>query len=272
LASSSYYTLSQSLDAEVLTQGTLGHAVFKARLAELISLTNPIARAIVCLESPHSTAADVLLFLAAALLMYEKTFADIAKKPIPGLQPPVDDIARILVRRYNELINSKNGHDAYFTTLILHPGNVPKPESLHAHKFIFIPFVVYLGSDVLTKPNPLNLTITVNRRPQHQKPVNDGRPPPHVAPDVANRGIKFLYDLLLRLKDSGQYPELNSLSKKQAVDGLKLGWESYIRRMWPFSDYTNDQDVLEWWRLVGKQPGGRVLSVGHCAFLCWDSR
>jgi hypothetical protein len=138
----------------------------------------------------------------------------------------------------------------------------PKPESPHAHKHIFVSFIVYLSSDLLAKPNPLNLTITITRRLQHQKPANDGRPPPYVALEVANRGVKFLYDLLLRLKESGQYPELNSLSKKQAVDGLKLGRESYIRRMWPFSDYTNDQDVLEWWRLVGKQPGGRVLSVG----------
>jgi len=96
--------------------------MFREQVAELINLTNPLARALVCLESPHTGPADVMIFVAAALIMYEDTFKAIAERPIPGLQPPVDDIIRILNRHYKELIDSRNGHDVYFVAMMLHPG------------------------------------------------------------------------------------------------------------------------------------------------------
>lgn len=45
--------------------------------------------------------------------MYESAFAEISRHP---------QIAAILSRRFNELVDSKNGHDAYFTAMMLHPG------------------------------------------------------------------------------------------------------------------------------------------------------
>ena len=99
--------------------------IFRTQVHQVIELTNPIARAIVCLESPHITPADVLLFVAAALIMYEGVIkglhSDVSLQP-NSLMPPIDDIIRILVRRFKEIIDSKNGHDAYYTALMLHPG------------------------------------------------------------------------------------------------------------------------------------------------------
>ena len=91
-------------------------------MAEFVNLTNPLARAIVCLESPHCGPADVLIFVAAALLMYSRTFKELTQDPIPGLAPPIQEITTILTTRFKELIDSANGHDAYFMALILHPG------------------------------------------------------------------------------------------------------------------------------------------------------
>ena len=91
-------------------------------MAEFINLTSPLAWAIVCLESPHTGPADVLIFVTAALLMYARTFKELKCDPVPGLAPPIGEITSILTTRFKELINSKNGHDAYFTALILHPG------------------------------------------------------------------------------------------------------------------------------------------------------
>jgi hypothetical protein len=65
-----------------------------------------------------------MIFVAAALIMYEDTFKVIAKNRTPDLRPPVEDIVCILYRRYKELIHSKNGHDIYFVALMLHPGTL----------------------------------------------------------------------------------------------------------------------------------------------------
>ena len=96
--------------------------LFRERMAEFVNLTNPLARAILCLESPHTSPADILIFVAAALIMYKRTFMDLTRDPIPGTSPPVNQIASIITSRYKELIDSKNGHDAYFTCMLLHPG------------------------------------------------------------------------------------------------------------------------------------------------------
>jgi hypothetical protein len=57
--------------------------------------------------------------------MYKDVFqglrSDVSIQP-NSLVPPIDDIIRILVRRFKEIIDSKNGHDAYYTALMLHPG------------------------------------------------------------------------------------------------------------------------------------------------------
>lgn len=96
-------------------------------MAQVIDFTNPLARAIVCLESPHTTPADVMLYVSAAFIMYEDVFASIRQdvnSNMEGLKPPIEEIGQILIRRTGELINSKNGHDAYFTATFMHPGEL----------------------------------------------------------------------------------------------------------------------------------------------------
>ncbi len=50
--------------------------MFTMDLAHLIEVTNPLAHAITCLESPHTTAANVLLFFSSALSLYKEMFDD----------------------------------------------------------------------------------------------------------------------------------------------------------------------------------------------------
>src|SRR5260370_994355 len=91
---------------------------FTFDLVHLIEVTNPLDHSIVCLEYPHSTAADVLLFFSSALSLYCDIFDDKFKcKYIP-----VNLIAEILTWHFQELIDSKNGHDVYYAALVLHPG------------------------------------------------------------------------------------------------------------------------------------------------------
>src|SRR5260370_33476524 len=66
----------QGVDHNVFTPGRGAHSVFTMDLAHLIEVTNPLARAITCLESPHTTTADVLLFFSSALSLYKEKFVD----------------------------------------------------------------------------------------------------------------------------------------------------------------------------------------------------
>lgn len=109
----------QGLDTDLFEENSVERAQFQADLATLIDINDPIARAIVCLESPHSTPTDVLLFIAAAWLKIWDLFTDM--KSTHRVHVPVDKILKILTKRFNELFKSPN-HDAYFTALALHPG------------------------------------------------------------------------------------------------------------------------------------------------------
>ncbi len=48
--------------------------MFTMDLAHLIEVTNPLAHGITHLESPHTTAADVLLCFSSALSLYKEMF------------------------------------------------------------------------------------------------------------------------------------------------------------------------------------------------------
>lgn len=82
----------------------------------------PLAKAIVCLESPHSTPADVLVFFVAAVQSIKKKLDEsTGKRQLSNL--PKDAIFRILVKRFDEPINTmkKNGHNICFTAALLDP-------------------------------------------------------------------------------------------------------------------------------------------------------
>ena len=77
----------------------------------------PIARAILCLESPDSTLADVMMYWSAICAWYRRLLND----PTIDLGAPTREaLVSIINRRYREIIN--NGpHDAYMACLALDP-------------------------------------------------------------------------------------------------------------------------------------------------------
>lgn len=92
-------------------------ARFRYELAELVDILAPIAHSILCLESPHSTLADVILYWAAICAQYRQLIDDRSF----GLKSSVQQaLISIINRQYREIIN--NGpHDAYFACLALDP-------------------------------------------------------------------------------------------------------------------------------------------------------
>jgi len=86
-------SLRQGLDDSLLNSEDIQHMIFKASINQLIQVTDPAARAIVCLESPHSSAADVFVFVAGALLLTRKNIETMMKSSLP-LDLPKDAIFR----------------------------------------------------------------------------------------------------------------------------------------------------------------------------------
>lgn len=90
---------------------------FRCQATELIEILAPLARSILCLESPQSTLADVMLFWATTCAWYRCLLND------PDFDLDTDTreaLVSIVHRRYSEIIND-GPHDAYFTSLALHP-------------------------------------------------------------------------------------------------------------------------------------------------------
>ncbi|TFY73835.1 hypothetical protein EWM64_g10177 [Hericium alpestre] len=103
---------------ELFTEGNYCSFAFRAQLAKFMAVTAPFARAIQCLESAHSTPADVFLFWLAIASNLEAVF----KSGSVGLsEEATEQIRTIANRRFNEIINSSSCGDIYFAAFVLDP-------------------------------------------------------------------------------------------------------------------------------------------------------
>ena len=96
------------------------------RLEQLVAVLEPIARAVKCLESSHSTPADVYLFWLAILATLEELFEK-NDDPVVGvrlLQSVINDIRNIVNMRWRESTEdgnkgNANGGAVYVSALFL---------------------------------------------------------------------------------------------------------------------------------------------------------
>ncbi|KAG8752176.1 hypothetical protein FRC11_008645, partial [Ceratobasidium sp. 423] len=83
---------------------------FTAELRQLCTILEPFARSIKCLESSHSTPADVYLFWLAIISRLHELFKKNSTISGAGLPNPVmEDITSILNGRYQEMFQSQSG-------------------------------------------------------------------------------------------------------------------------------------------------------------------
>lgn len=93
------------------------HLEFRLHLGQLVAVTMPLAKAIKCLESPHTNPGDVLLFWLAVLAVLHDIFA----RNEQDLNLPADVIAKItqiLNIRYASVFDF---NPVYKTALFLTP-------------------------------------------------------------------------------------------------------------------------------------------------------
>ncbi|KAH9936731.1 ribonuclease H-like domain-containing protein [Epithele typhae] len=113
-------------------------------LSMLLSILGPIAKAIECLESAHSTLADVFMFWLAVMASYDTFLADTSRSADLSDETK-DEIRRILNYRWKQMIEpplntSKGDHtqgtSVYVAAFVLHPGDFISPTTdcpVHAH-------------------------------------------------------------------------------------------------------------------------------------------
>jgi hypothetical protein len=92
---------------------------FKEELAQLAAVLEPLARAITCLESSHSTLSDVYLFWLAILARFRDIFK--VNKALAGIGLPhaiIEDITSILNGRHAEMCQGPAGQ-VYLTAFFL---------------------------------------------------------------------------------------------------------------------------------------------------------
>src|SRR5436190_5155818 len=86
-------------------------------LVKLLEVIGPIAKAIKCLESTHSTPADVYLFWLAVMAQLEEVFCE-NKVPLPA--DVKAKIRAVLNRRFDGMINNAPT-DVYLSAFFLDP-------------------------------------------------------------------------------------------------------------------------------------------------------
>ena len=127
-------------------------------------------------------------------------------------------------------------------------------------------YKVYVDADILRKdPNPLMTpTLTIRLPPNRADP--SGKLPRRISDIAYKRGFKYLASLLVQLRDAGHHQELNARSYEQLQQGLEVGWDSYSRKMWPYTTYAG-QDVLTWWIEMMLHEASFVLAVCCSTFI-----
>jgi hypothetical protein len=106
--------------APLFEPGSLETTNFEMGLQRLMSVIGGFAKSIACLESSHTTIADVYIHWIGNLSLLDQLF-----KKQHGLRPEtVREICEIVNFRFDEIINNHHG-DLYVAAFFLHPGNTP---------------------------------------------------------------------------------------------------------------------------------------------------
>ncbi|KIO32093.1 hypothetical protein M407DRAFT_67168 [Tulasnella calospora MUT 4182] len=210
---------------------------------KLVNVLRPFAFSIKCLESAHSTPADVFIYWFGVMSEYEEMFSsnsdELKKKTI-------SDICAIINRRYIGMIKEGPSGDIYITSLFLEPR--------------------YRDAAALNQPDPLRRTFTLRR-----KTGNDDEDLLSSIPirrETFLRIGKFLCGVLLRREFSrsvSALPEvLNGLQPEFASADLTRQLSAYAKRDYPFNLPIADSECpLTWWRKL--QHHSQASLLAHCA-------
>ena len=114
IAYHSHYLQGQN---EVLAEGSNDALLFCIVLTKITTVLGPIAKAIQCLESAHTTCADVYLFFLAIVAQLDQVFS---KNSIKLSQASIEGVRAIINKCFDEIIN-KSHNNPYVPLFFLNP-------------------------------------------------------------------------------------------------------------------------------------------------------
>ena len=223
---------------------------FEMELTQFISVGNPLARAIECLEATSANPADVYLYWLAIL--------GGVKDALESCYLPDEvcgQIRGIINSRWKEFFVD-GPTNAHLSAFYLNPGEY------HNSVTIFIPqyLIGYVRSSIFNKPNPLSFNIILPSKGQSEVPP--GIQNPRTFLEVA----RYVFDILVQEVESGVDPVLIAFRKRKALfsANFKQQFTAYAQGAYPFNVPVGPgQTPLEWWKaFVGTENAG-IIAVSH---------
>lgn len=243
---------------------------FELALTKFIAVTSPFAKAIKCLESTHSTLADIYLFWLAVTAQLSYLFSD-NRSRLP-LQTQ-EAIRQITNRRFKGMIDDAP-EDVYITAFFLDP----RKQSLSDLNGLLISPIIgsgYRNAPVFTNLNPLAPKVTVPRANAKQNPGSA----------VASTSIMRRVGLCLQRLLKNEFPaaalglkneELRAIMQGQnpflahcgsaaiALTSLREELKAYAKGEEPFDRAVREgQRTREWWVKVQKSDDAHILGVSN---------
>lgn len=248
---------------ECFVRDTPSTLAFECSLNELLSIGLPYAKTIVCLESTHSTVADVFLYWCGIGASLKRV---LAQKGAAFPEQVKAEVRGIFNFRWSEMFE-EGPTDAHLSAVYLDPGRF----NCNAQCLSLTIVLAYVNSD-LFKPEP---STKHQQRIGFKSQSSTAADTPKATSDVMLAHIKFphifkrvgvyLTVLLRNEVEHGEREALHVAKDKQA--SVKKRFESqylaYAQNAPPFcmfnrSDY---ETTLDWWIALEKVRGADILAV-----------
>ncbi|KAF8176825.1 ribonuclease H-like domain-containing protein [Mycena galopus ATCC 62051] len=214
---------------------------FELELKQLVTILEPLARAIKCLEGLEVTVGDVWKFYVAVTAVLRDLFTENILSFSQSLQ---DDICSIVNRRFDEMIHGPSGA-LYLAGFYLDPEHVKSPLLFRT-----------TTNQLNTTRNPLSVPGT-SASNVTDKDLRDSMPA------YTKVGLFLLTVLPKELRAGRKHPAFVAYSSgNQILDAFKVPFESYTRQCPPFSARSTVwSQPIQYWTAMSQQPEASILAL-----------
>jgi hypothetical protein len=237
--------------------GTAATTQLELELTKLIAVLGPLAKAILCLESAHSTCADVYLFWIAALASIE----DLFRSGSSGLgEYAIRSIRAIANKRFDQMIND-GPTDIYLTSFFL------DPREYHDNYWLVVKLLILLDVGYRSCKVFRTREFMPTKVPTIWVPGSNSVKGSGMSVAARDRLAKCLVSMLEAEYEMGENPLLTGISGHDAVASLGPQMMAYERGEYPFNrEFHKNETVLDWWKAI--QPNSLASVLGVCPYFC----
>lgn len=246
---------------------------FEEKLLQLKTVLEPLARAVKCLESLHSTPADVYLFWLAIMATYSHLFkTNSAHLGLPD--DVITSIKAIMNFRFEQMIGTPSKH-VYLATFFLDFRTSSPIIIMHrrAYQTRYYGHIDYINSPILKRRNMNVLSTNVTlRRPAPQPKSNTAGTQAKLAdqdlrdsmPAYSKAGA-YLCTILAKEINAKAAPELFDKydDSDKILEEFRFQFMQYTRQVAPFDRHTPAMTPIDYWTSLLPRPGADILAVRH---------